>query len=270
MGKRKNYAMKEITFEEKRRVQLEMLKEIHVFCKNNDIKYSLAYGTLLGAIRHKGFIPWDDDIDIMMPYPDLELFKKKFESESLMYADIDTLSHYEFGFPRIVHKQSFCKAGILSKTYGINIDLYPITSIPDNPEEQNRYFARGESILKKRLSYMRKRSLLRYFIPLSTLPIFDKLFDRVIREYRDFIFSEGPQYGTTIHYHIWAGPLSTRSKRIYDKDLFEEIREVTFEGLHLMSIAEYDYFLSHTYGNYMQLPPIEQRVPYHGGRYYWK
>ena len=66
---------KQISLEEKKSIQLEMLKEIDAFCRNNNIKYSLAFGTLIGAVRHKGFIPWDDDVDIMMPLPDMLRFR---------------------------------------------------------------------------------------------------------------------------------------------------------------------------------------------------
>ena len=72
--------MRKMTLDEIQAVNLEIMKEIHVFCVNNHINYSLAYGSLIGAIRHKGFIPWDDDIDIMMPHQDYELFSKTFKS----------------------------------------------------------------------------------------------------------------------------------------------------------------------------------------------
>ena len=74
--------MKEMTLREVQLFGLEILKDVHHFCTLNGIRYSLAYGTLLGAIRHKGFIPWDDDIDIVMPRPDYEKFCKTFKSDA--------------------------------------------------------------------------------------------------------------------------------------------------------------------------------------------
>ena len=72
--------MKEMTTADIQQVSLDILKDIHSFCQKENIKYSLAYGTLIGAIRHRGFIPWDDDVDIMMPRPDYERFIRTYHS----------------------------------------------------------------------------------------------------------------------------------------------------------------------------------------------
>ena len=90
--------MQEITFEERKKVHLEMLIEIEKFCRANNIRYTLAYGTLIGAIRHKGFIPWDDDVDIMMPLPDMLRFKEIFKSKTMCYCDVDTSDKYPYAF----------------------------------------------------------------------------------------------------------------------------------------------------------------------------
>ena len=73
--------MRKMTLQEIQTVNLELMKDIHAFCVKNNIHYSLAYGSLIGAVRHKGFIPWDDDIDIMMPRPDFERFSHEYKSE---------------------------------------------------------------------------------------------------------------------------------------------------------------------------------------------
>ena len=106
---------KEITFEERKTIQLEMLKEIDAFCKENKIRYSLAFGTLLGAVRHKGFIPWDDDVDIIMPLPDMLKLKETFRSESIEYCDGETSKYYSYAFSRLVNKKTYRK--IISKIF---------------------------------------------------------------------------------------------------------------------------------------------------------
>lgn len=81
--------MKEpINLNEQKRIQLEILDDIHMFCLQNGIRYSLAYGTLLGAIRHQGYIPWDDDIDLMMPRTDYEKFLRSYKSEKNEVLDL--------------------------------------------------------------------------------------------------------------------------------------------------------------------------------------
>ena len=130
---------KPITLEERKKIQLGMLDEIDSFCREHDIRYSLAFGTLIGAIRHKGYIPWDDDVDLIMPLPDMLRFKKEFKSDKLAYVDLDTVPHYEYHFSRICYLPTYSKTGVLEKSYGVNIDLYPVVGMPDTEDEIQRF-----------------------------------------------------------------------------------------------------------------------------------
>ena len=254
--------MQAISIEEKKQIQLRMLEEIDEFCRRNGIRYSLAYGTLIGAIRHKGFIPWDDDVDIMMPLPDMMKFKAIFHSETMCYCDVDTNPKYQYSFSRIVNTQTFEKEGIISTTYGVAIDLYPILGLPDSVEEIQCFFNRIQPEKDRRLHIIRLRHILLKILPINSIPGFNK----AMKRYRDLVFRY--PYESTKYFFTNGGEFEMRN--VYSFDLFKEIIDVSFEGRKFMAVACYDECLRQFYGDYMQLPPEEERVPYHGGHYYWR
>lgn len=256
--------MKELNLEERKNIQMEMLQEIDMFCKRNNIHYSLAFGTLLGAIRHKGFIPWDDDVDIMMPIADMKRFKELFVSDKLKYCDVDTEPHFEYAFSRIANRFTYNKMGKY-KSYGICIDLYPIIPIPSDLNEQEKFFATAQKYQETRLRFKQLRRRVLKYLPIPTIPGHD----RAIRRYRDYML-DVDKYVSSGKYYIIAGPLSLRNKMTYDLDLFAETIHVKFENMEFPAIANYDYYLKLRYGNYMQFPPEQERHPYHGRHYYWK
>lgn len=259
-----------ISLEEKKSIQLEMLKEIDSFCRNNNIKYSLAFGTLIGAVRHKGFIPWDDDVDIMMPLPDMLRFKKLFKSETMKYCDIDTEPHYNCIFSRVADVRTYDKTGMISKSYGVHIDLYPIVAVPDNDEERQRYYTLAEKLQNKYFFVRKWRSRILHHFPVSSIPVIDAcIYDKLVKKCVKHLM-HSCAYGSTDHYYTVATYIRLHDKMTYDTDLFSELIDVDFENLNLISIANYDIFLSLMYGDYMTPPPEDKRVPYHGGAFYWK
>ena len=257
--------MKEISLEEKRQIQLDMLKEIDEFCRNNGIRYSLAFGTLIGAIRHKGFIPWDDDVDIMMPISDMMKFKKMFVSKTMKYADIETYKHFQYCFSRLHDTRTFSKLGRFNKDMGVNIDLYVMVDLPKDKKSEDKFFEEARKYEKICDFFMKWNSRFIRRFPLKSIPFTDYY----IRKERECLI-KSLNYGDTGNFYCISGPLSGRYKESYNRDLFKEMIDVDFEGLKLMSVKDYDYFLRQEYGDYMQLPPEDQRVPYHGGHYYWK
>lgn len=251
-----------VSVEEMRQIQLEMLDEIDKFCREHKIRYSLAFGTLLGAIRHKGYIPWDDDVDIIMPLPDMLRFKKEFTSEKLEYCDLDTVVNYEFHFSRIAYKPTYTQKGPSLQSYGVCIDLYPVVGMPDTKEQVQKFLTEIQPLYKKRLWMIRWNSRLVKHLPITSIPCFKK----VVKRFRNTILYTWPY--EKAHNYLHAG--SVRPINVLDYDVFETMTDVEFEGHTYQSVGDYDRYLRHCFNDYMQLPPEEDRHPYHGFVCYWK
>ncbi len=256
----------ELSLEELKSIRLDMLREIHSCCNKNGIKYSLSCGTLLGAIRHHGYIPWDDDVDIMMPLPDMIRFKKEFNSKTMKYCDVDTEKNYENSFSEIVDLRSYRKMGLIGRGRGIGIDLYPVISIDDEQEKQSIFFKKGIVHYNKILIAQKWKCRLQHYLSIDGFPGMMNLF----LKYRNYLLFQTPQYGTTNTYYVDSGPLASHQRRTFNYDLFSKLVEVDFEGIKLNCTIAYDSYLSQLYGDYMKYPPENQRHPYHGQTYYWK
>ncbi len=256
--------MKELSLQDRKVIQIAMLSEIDSFCRVNRIRYSLAYGTLLGAVRHKGYIPWDDDIDIMMPLPDLLRFKELFVSSSLKFCDVDTQDGYDMDFPRITHSRTYKIEGKGFISYGVFIDVYPVIGLPDSLEEQDSFFFTLSKLESKRQKMKKIRRRVLNHCQINTIPGFKSSIKRVVR----FERSSNP-YEESHQFYVISAPLENRKQNTFSFDLFAEMTELEFEGQLYYCISSYDRFLTHRYGDYMQLPPESERQPYHNATYYW-
>lgn len=256
----------EIAVEERRPIQLKMLAEFDRICREYNLRYSLGYGTLLGAVRHKGFIPWDDDVDLIMPLPDLLKLKEVLQSDKLELHDVDTDMNYEFSFPRISNPDSFQRIGMVANGYGINIDLYVMIGISPEKTQREIYFKNANKLQKKRIYARRIHTYALYLLPLKTMP----LFNRVIRRFRNYMYFSPitVPYDEASCYFCASGYRDERA--VYDFDIFENLVYAPFENLSLRITDKYDRYLKKEYGDYMQLPPENERHPYHGGHYFWK
>ena len=257
-----------LTLEDSKALQLEMLKEIDSFCRENDIKYALSCGTLIGAVRHKGYIPWDDDVDITMLYPDMLKFKKLFKSKNMLYCDIDVNPNFEYMFSRILSLKTFSKLGS-HRCEGVCIDLYPIVECSSDVNEINKLLPKGQKLLETRMNYIKWHRRLQRYTPFTFLPGFRKS----IRNYYNFMFNDIQKVGGGSYYQI-GGPIVGNNNNFFHNmwsfNPLEEVIVMPFENLSFSVPARYDEMLSIRYGDYMQLPPEDQRHPYHGFHYYWK
>lgn len=254
--------MEKISFDEAKKLQYELLKDIHSTCEKNHLTYFLAFGTLIGAIRHNGYIPWDDDIDIFMPYSDFLELSSLYKSDK--YSLKSCMKDEGYGSPigRLYDDRTISIKGPF-KTLGLSIDIYPLFGAPFDKTEMEKHckllskYNRWRRILRKY-----RNGLAKYYLwPKKTMTfgLLHKLCVRMINEY-----SKYPYENTK--YVIIGGATA----KPYEKNLFEERELHLFEDQYFYIPTEYHRLLS-GYGDYMKLPPIKDRKPYHGiDHCYWK
>lgn len=240
---------------------LDILSDVDRFCRDNDLKYSLAFGTLLGAVRHKGFIPWDDDIDIIMPRPDFDRFTAAFNrcSGSPFRCIYNTRNEDEFfalGFAK-VHDPGTSKF-IGDRTslfrYGVSVDIFPLDAVPEDPDAQHELMHRIIH-LHHRLYFRHKK--FPYGSPLamleSRLHSMDWWWDRCMEAARSC------DYGSSIYIAHILG--SNTYESVHRKDLFDTLTDISFEGRNFLAFKDTDAYLTQVFGpDYMTPPPVEQRV----------
>ena len=143
--------MRRITdIQELRGVQLGILDDIHAFCVDNGIRYFLACGTLIGAVRHKGYIPWDDDIDLYMPRDDYERFINEFKSVSgnCRVLDPKKEKHYYYTYAKVVDKRTLLvEPEADGYRIGVYVDVFPVDYVTDNMAARRRPPGTGVPVL---------------------------------------------------------------------------------------------------------------------------
>lgn len=260
--------MRKISFEEQRTIQLQLLQQVSTFCQENNLKYFLAYGTLLGAIRHKGFIPWDDDIDIAMPRSDYERFIRTFNDAFQYSKVVDMYSNKKYGF-------AFAKVHdirtIVNETqyhqdcFGVYVDIFPIDGIKDEMQIYKSLRLRKLLHTKKANFTQRKLSkkIINFFGKIVLFPFsVHFLLEQADKNAKKYAF------GTTQKAACIVDPFGPRE--IVDTSVFVSTIDHEFEGNKYKIPIGYDKWLTSIYGDYMKLPPIEKRVTHHVSEAYWK
>jgi len=258
--------MRKIELEELKQIQLDILKEVHNFCVEHGLRYSLGGGTLLGAVRHKGYIPWDDDIDIMMPRPDYTVFVKEFNGYKphLVCGAYENDKKYMYPFTKVYDNRTILKAVKHIKPIGINIDVFPIDGFPES-EKETEIFMRNYSLWRMLLYFKLvtggtwKGKFMNFFTKLLPLSLIQKKLNKIIQKY-DFEKS------------LFTGAVcgSYLLKEKNPKFVFAEYVELPFENLKFKAIKQYDIYLLNHYGNYMELPPMDKRIAHHIEETFWK
>ena len=265
--------MREIGIDELKAIQLDMLKDIHSFCVSHDIKYSLAFGSLLGAIRHKGYIPWDDDIDIMMRRDEYERFITTYGNDRYKIADWSVNPDYGLPFAKVEDVRTKMNEMVEGLTaFGVYIDVFPVDNIPDDISQRKIFYLKkkfwnvlynlkvikirsGRSIVKNAILVI-GHILLR---PIKRSSIAIKM-SRLSQTYNAIKTND---VGIVV-------PADSRIEEVIPAFCFDKYATCQFEDCEVMAIADYDLYLKAAYGDYMQLPPVNKRVSHHVFEAYWK
>lgn len=248
--------------------QITILKALKEYCEKHDITFFLMYGTLLGAIRHQGMIPWDDDVDVCMLRPNYERFIATFNNEQSRYTvkagGID--KSFPYYFAKISDPFTRQEEPIDKQQYdtGINIDLFPMDNVPSDPTTQQKMWNEITRIRDKLVFRTIDRSIHRVwykqlaikladkiYTKKSTLGLYDEL-QRTVKKYANFTSTAVMEIMT---------PYGKKS--IIDTNLFGEVLLVPFEDTYMPVPAAYDQILTQIYGDYMVPPPIEKRITHH-------
>ena len=270
-----------LTKEERQACSLRLLKHLDSFCLSRSIRYSLSGGTLLGAVRHGGFIPWDDDVDVELPRPDYNRFVTEFADSYGQYKCYAP----EKGNSMITYARlcDMVETGSIPYTpwckeeTGIYIDVFPVDALPDDYNDYEDlatnlhhlvfdvlYHRRGATVpITKELGTMRIIKTLGKRLLYGRNDV-DKLLESILMILRERDYNSATHVGQIAYPMYWKG-------KFLKKEIYESYTRIRFEDSEFYSVSKFELMLKALYGDYMKLPPEKDRVPAHTEHlFYWR
>ena len=274
--------MREMTVKDIQEMSLDILKDVHEFCIENNISYTLYGGTMIGAIRHQGFIPWDDDVDIAMPRPDYQRFLSLYKSKRGYRLFASGTKENYLAFSRVCEMEKTHVINIklpwANQPTGVWIDIFPLDGAPDDE-------IKCEKLLKKLRRYWKRTCYSRSAkSSISTAKGFPEKAKLIVKKifYNDSFISNEKIVNKYIEEaskvkwdetgHFWnCSYLRYGMKEYQEMSDYTSTNLVPFEEQAFCVCNGYDHLMRVKYGDYMMLPPEKSRKSNHAlCSYFWK
>lgn len=263
--------MREIGIEEHKVLLLGIMDAIHEYCEERKLRYTLFYGSMIGAVRHQGFIPWDDDLDIAMPRLDYETFRRDFNDFSggrYRLIDADVLPGYYLPFAKVIDTHTELLEEVDSDIHiGVSIDVFPIDVCPGDLAEAKAFARHGHfprTLITAKNIYGKKRRALHKRVVIALAKTFSSFWSRemLIRKLNE----ENSKYASSDESNF-VGEIDLMTygadRSVWPRELFSGSLMLSFERREYRVASGFDQILRVTYGDYMELPPEEKRVTHH-------
>ncbi|RHR40206.1 LicD family protein [Parabacteroides sp. AF18-52] len=264
--------MRKMSLDEMKKIQLDILIDVARFCEENGIRYYLTYGTLLGAVRHKGYIPWDDDIDIMMPRPDYQRFLNMYNNENSNYRSLSYHSDLKYPnlFARVEDTRTIQNEKITYENgVGVSIDIFPLDGVPEYAFSIYLRFlevlrivlyCRLQQIISKKNIFKKGLSLIIMKLPFGIYKYCLNVVDKMLRLSS---YDKSDKVALLV-------VMTREKKELFEKNMLEKTVLLEFENNCFFAPYKYDAVLKSLYGDYMKLPPVCERVPKHSFEVFYK
>ena len=265
--------MEELSEKEIKEIEVSLLAKLDSFCATHGISYFIHGGTLLGAVRHKGFIPWDDDIDVSMPRDDYEKFKLLVKESSCSFGFIDGSDHNSYrAYGKIYDQLTVVKVKDANfSQYGLFIDIFPLDNLSNNKKKALKFVNQCHRLTTiYRLASFSKivksgnglkncaKNITCQFVKITGHRFWINKLNKKAVKFKD------------IRTRYISNVLSPNYIHVYEKEWFKETVRIPFETIEVNAPAGYKKLLQTMYGDYMKLPPAEKRVSHHDFKAYKK
>lgn len=255
--------MRRIYGEELKRIQLEILDVVADFCDAHGIGYWIDSGTLLGAVRHKGYIPWDDDIDVGMLRPEYERFSELFNQEQGRYrfCCIDKDPDFLYPYGKVLDTDTVLyEPDRKGNKLSINIDIFPYDYVPDGEEAERMYDRRDRCRYWHSIRTNKNRPAGRWY---RRWAVYGLRFAMGLIPKNYFVKALSKNAQTHKEVQPYVGNFTGWIRTLCKTEVLASFVELEFEGKRYKAPVGYDSWLRHFYGDYMQLPPEEKRCSHH-------